>query len=141
MDGCLGFWTDPNFSFEAGSVNVDGIYYGSVQEYLKTTRSDGSAGIGPLRLTTPLATVAAERVAIRCKRPSPKPLPDHPRKGGGWNSQTFIESSLLGGLGRGRKGERTGGCEIAHLSFFVISGLPIPPQKIGASTQMNAPIL
>ena len=68
MDGCLGFWTDPNFSFEAGSVNVDGIYYGSVQEYLKATRSDGSAGIGSLRLTTPLATVAAERVAIRCKK-------------------------------------------------------------------------
>ena len=123
MDGCLGFWTDPNFSFEAGSVNVDGIYYGSVQEYLKTTRSDGSAGIGPLRLTTPLATVAAERVAIRCKRPSPKPLSDLPRKGGGWNSQAFIESSLLGDWGEAGRVKGQVGVKLLICPFFVISGM------------------
>lgn len=35
-----------NLAFEAGSVYVDGIHYGSVQEYLKATGSDGSASTG-----------------------------------------------------------------------------------------------
>ncbi|MBR2359608.1 MAG: hypothetical protein IKA75_04220 [Bacteroidaceae bacterium] len=51
-DARIAFTTDKNLresvisklAFEAGSVYVDGIHYGSVQEFLKATGSDGSAG-------------------------------------------------------------------------------------------------